>query len=191
VGQLLTGIRMLSENLAARHFAPSDDGFAATKKVTSFAEEALQRVREICRGLVPPQLYQEGLASALRALAANMDVLSDVRCTFTHQGEGDIEDYDVKLQLYRMAQEAINNALKHAQPNHVWIRLIHTAESFVLEVEDDGTGFDVDASTGKSLGLYGMKRRASSVRAGLSIDSESGVGTMVRVTLPTHRLLEG
>ena len=189
VGQLLTGIRMLSENLAARHFAPEDEGFAATKKVTSFAEEALQRVREICRGLVPPQLYQEGLASALRALAANMDVLSDVQCAFTHQGDGDIEDYDAKLQLYRMTQEAISNALKHANPSHVWVRFIATAELFVLEIEDDGSGFDVEANMGKSLGLYSMRRRASSVRATLSMDSEAGVGTMVRITLPRHRLL--
>lgn len=190
VGQLLTGIRMLSENLGSRYFDPSDKGFAATKKVTTFAEEALQRVREICRGLVPPQLYQEGLASALRALAANMDSLSEVRCVFVHQGHADIEDYDAKLQLYRMTQEAINNALKHAQPSHVWIRFIHTHELFTLEIEDDGEGFDVDHSTGKSLGLYSMKRRASSIRATLTIDSEPGVGTMVRATLPTHHQLQ-
>jgi PAS domain S-box-containing protein len=186
VGQLLTGIRMLSENLGARYFDPSDKGFAATKKVTTFAEEALQRVREICRGLVPPQLYQEGLTSALRALAANVDSLSEVRCVFAHQGHADIEDYDAKLQLYRMTQEAINNALKHARPSHVWIRLIHAHDLFTLEIEDDGTGFDVERSMGKSLGLYSMKRRASSIRATLTIDSEPGVGTMVRATLPAH-----
>lgn len=189
VGQLLTGIRMLSENLATRYFDPSEKGFAATKKVTTFAEEALQRVREICRGLVPPQLYQEGLTSALRALAANIDSLSDVRCIFVHQGNVDIEDYDAKLQLYRMTQEAINNALKHAQPSHVWIRFVHTPEVFTLEVEDDGVGFDAERSAGKSLGLYSMKRRASSIRATLTIDSEPGVGTMVRATLPVHHFV--
>lgn len=187
VGQLLTGIRMLSENLGARHFAPTDEGFAASRKVTSFAEEALQRVREICRGLVPPQLYQEGLASALRALTANMDALSEVRCTFLHDGLVDIDDYDTKLQLYRMAQEAINNALKHAQPSHVWIRFTESNGLFTLEIEDDGTGFDIEHSTGRSLGLYSMKRRASSIRAVLTIDSEPGVGTMVRTVLPHQR----
>jgi PAS domain S-box-containing protein len=191
VGQLLTGIRMLSENLAARHFEPSAPGHAATRKVTAFAEEALQRVREICRGLVPPQLYQEGLTSALRALAANIDSLSDVRCIFVHQGTVDIEDYDAKLQLYRMTQEAINNAMKHAEPSHVWIRFIHTHEQFTLEIEDDGVGFDVESNLGKSLGLYSMKRRASSIRATLTIDSEPGVGTMVRAVLPTHHRLRG
>ena len=186
VGQLLTGIRMLSENLGSRHFSPADEGFAASKKITAFAEEALQRVREICRGLVPPQLYQEGLASALQALVANMDALSAVRCSFSHQGTADVEDYDAKLQLYRMAQEAMNNALKHASPSHVWMRFTQTNHLLTLEIEDDGTGFDVEQSTGKSLGLYSMKRRASSIRAELTIDSEDGVGTMIRVVLPLH-----
>lgn len=186
VGQLLTGIRMLSENLSARYFDPEHEGAAAAKKVTSFAEEALQRVREICRGLVPPQLYQEGLALALQALAANMDALSDVRCTFNHQGNADVADYEVKLQLYRIAQEAINNALKHARPSHVWIRLTLEDRHLNLEVEDDGIGFNPEQRTGKSLGLYSMGRRASSIRATLAIDSEEGVGTMIRVVRAAH-----
>jgi signal transduction histidine kinase len=186
VGQLLTGIRMLSENLGTRYFDPAHEGAAAAKKVTSFAEEALQRVREICRGLVPPQLYQEGLASALQTLAANMDALSDVRCTFNHQGNAEVEDFDVKLQLYRIAQEAINNALKHAQPSHVWIRFALEDRLLTLEVEDDGVGFDAEQNTGKSLGLYSMRRRASSIRAALTIDSEEGVGTMIQVSRPAH-----
>ncbi len=184
VGQLLTGIRMLSENLGTRHFSEGDDGFAATRKVTAFAEEALERVREICRGLVPPQLYQEGLASALQGLAATMDALSEVRCTFVHHGAAAVEDYETQLQLYRMAQEATNNALKHAQPGHVWIRLAREEGLVTLEVEDDGQGFDEERSTGRSLGLYGMKRRASSIRATLTIDSEASVGTLVKVVLP-------
>ena len=113
----------------------------------------------------------------------------EARCIFVHQGNGDIEDYDTKLQLYRMTQEAINNALKHAQPSHVWIRFVHTPEVFTLEVEDDGVGFDAERSAGKSLGLYSMKRRASSIRATLTIDSEPGVGTMVRATLPVHHFV--
>ena len=186
VGQLLTGIRMLSENLSTRYFEPDHDGAVAAQKVTSFAEEALQRVREICRGLVPPQLYQEGLASALQTLIANMDALSDVRCTFSHQAGSHIEDQEITLQLYRIAQEAISNALKHARPSHVWTRCAVEDGQLRLEVEDDGIGFDPEQNTGRSLGLYSMKRRASSIRADLSIDSEDGVGTMIRVVRPVH-----
>jgi signal transduction histidine kinase len=89
-----------------------------------------------------------------------------------------------------MTQEAVNNAMKHARPSHVWIRFIHTHEQFTLEIEDDGDGFDVERNVGKSLGLYSMKRRASSIRATLTIDSEPGVGTMVRAVLPTHHQLQ-
>ncbi|MEM1044183.1 MAG: PAS domain S-box protein [Bacteroidota bacterium] len=186
VGQLLTGIRMLSENLGHRYFAPDDDGFAATRKVTAFAEDALQRVREICRGLVPPQLYQEGIGSALQGLCATMDAISDARCSFTHHGGADVVDYETQLQLYRIAQEAVNNALKHAEPEHVWIRLTREDDTVTLEVEDDGQGFDEERKTRRSLGLYSMKRRASSIRAALTIDSELEVGTLVRVELPAE-----
>ena len=185
VGQLLTGIRMFSENLGRRYFEAGSEGAAAAQKVTAFAEEALQRVRDICRGLVPPQLSQEGLASALQGLAANIDVLSDVHCTFSQNATVRVEDYNTKLQLYRIAQEAVNNALKHAGPSHIWIRLASHYETLTLEIEDDGAGFDVDEQgTGASIGLYSMKRRAGSIRATLLIESNSDVGTLVRVSMP-------
>lgn len=184
VGQLLTGIRMLSENLGQRHFSEGSEGAAAARKVTTFAEEALQRVRDICRGLVPPQLYQEGLTAALQGLAANLDAISDVRCVFSTSEDVAVEDYDTTLQLYRIAQEAANNALKHAAPSHVWIRLSAKPEALTLEVEDDGIGFDTEEHARTSIGLYSMKRRASSIRASLAIESSEEVGTMVRVTLP-------
>ncbi len=186
VGQLLTGIRMLSENLGNRYFAPDDEGFAATRKVTTFAEDALQRVRDICRGLVPPQLYQEGIGSALQGLCATMDAISEVRCSFAHHNEANVEDYETQLQLYRIAQEAVNNALKHAAPQNIWIRFTRENDLVTLEVEDDGKGFDEERETGRSLGLYSMKRRASSIRASLTIDSEIDVGTLVKVVLPTE-----
>lgn len=184
VGQLLTGIRMLSENLGRRYFEPGSDGAAAAQKVTAFAEEALQRVRDICRGLVPPQLAHEGLGAALQGLAATLDAVSDVRCTFSGSPEVETDEYETNLQLYRIAQEAANNALKHARPSHVWIRLTAHADALTLEVEDDGVGFDPDEHARTSIGLYSMRRRASSVRAALTIESSAELGSLVRVRLP-------
>ena len=188
VGQLLTGIRMLSENLGRRYFAEDSEGAAAAGKVTAFAEEALQRVRDICRGLVPPQLYQEGLAAALQGLTASLDALSDVRCTFIRRADVDVEDDETKLQLFRIAQEAANNALKHANAHHIWIRLVVQDHALTLEVEDDGEGFDTERLERTSIGLYSMKRRASSIRATLSIESSEELGTMVRVSLPLRTM---
>lgn len=188
VGQLLTGIRMLSENFAHRYAAELGDGAGVALKVKAFADEALQRVRDICRGLAPPQLYQEGLAAALHGLASNLDSISDVQCEFVHESDVDVEDYDTKLQLYRIAQEAANNALKHATATAVWIRLGATATALTLDVEDDGCGFDPDQERRQSIGLYSMSRRASSIRASLSIDSQEGVGSTVSVVLPLRAL---
>ena len=188
VGQLLTGIRMLCDNFAHRYEAELSDGAAAALKVKSFADEALQRVRDICRGLAPPQLYQEGLAAALQGLAANLDSVSDVRCEFVHTSEIDVDDYEMKLQLYRIAQEAANNALKHAKATRVWIRLGSADSALTLEIEDDGLGFDPELRRDKSIGLYSMKRRASIVRASLDIESHEDVGTTVRIALPLQEL---
>lgn len=188
VGQLLTGIRMMSENFCHRYAAELGDGAAGALRVKDFAEQALQRVRDICRGLAPPQLYQEGLAAALHGLAANLDSISDIRCAFVHATDIDVEVYETKLQLYRIAQEAATNALKHAGATHVWIRLGSVDSALVLEIEDDGTGFDPELQRGQSIGLYSMSRRASSIRATLNIESNSDVGTVVRVTLPLRAL---
>jgi PAS domain S-box-containing protein len=188
VGQLLTGIRMLGENLVTRLVGAGtadDASVDVARRMNGFAQEAVQRVREICRGLAPPQLLQEGMAFSLEALAAQAAaVAEDVACTFTWDQEAEIEDRDAKLQLYRIAQEAVHNALKHAHPSHIQIHLRSDCNVVVLEVEDDGSGFDVERSLGKSIGLYGMHRRASSIRSTLTIRSGSG-GTTVRVRLPS------
>lgn len=188
VGQLLTGIRMLCDNFGNRYGDELGDGLETVRKVKTFSTEALQRVRDICRGLAPPQLYQEGLAAALHGLASNLDSLSDIRCTFVHTTDLDVEDYDTKLQLYRIAQEAANNALKHAEATHLWLRLGLAEAGLVLEIEDDGHGFDPDQQRRHSLGLYSMHHRASSIRASLAIDSHPDVGTVVRAALPLREL---
>lgn len=186
VGQLLTGIRMLSENLATRHFAPEAEGATTARRITQFAGEATERVREICRGLAPPQLYQEGLTDALSGLVSHIQSVSGLRCSFKSDLAVEITQRNTKIQLYRIVQEALNNALKHSGATHLWVR-VHDEEGYlVVEVEDDGKGFDLaEADAAKqSIGLYSMQRRASSIRGTLEIDSEPDVGTTIRVTRP-------
>lgn len=185
VGQLLTGIRMMSDNLVARLTATERDEatLEVARKIGRFAYEAAQRVREICRGLAPPQLFQESLAYALESLTTHADSCSETRCTFSWDTQAEVYDREAKLQLYRIAQEAVNNALKHARAAHIRVRLALVGEDVALEVEDDGVGFDVDTEQGRSIGLYSMQRRASSVRAHLTVSSRPG-RTLVRVLLP-------
>jgi len=182
VGQLLTGVRMLSDSLATRY--EGQDGADTAARVGTYAAEALDRVRAICRGLVPPQLYNEGAATALAELVTHVDALGPTRCVYRHDGRADLHASDAALQLYRIAQEALSNALKHAQAETVWVYFGYDDDDLVMEIEDDGRGFVLDAQRARSIGLYSMMRRAHSTGASLVIETRPGAGTTVRVSIP-------
>ena len=182
VGQLLTGVRMLSDSLATRY--NGQDGADTAARVGAYAAEALDRVRAICRGLVPPQLYNEGAATALAELVTHVDALGPTRCVYRHDGRADLHAPDAALQLYRIAQEALSNALKHAQAETVWVYFGYDDDDLVMEIEDDGRGFVLDAQRARSIGLYSMTRRAHSTGASLVIETRPGAGTTVRVSIP-------
>ncbi len=182
VGQLLTGVRMLSEGLALQNAGHESETTVA--RIAAYSAEALDRVRAICRGLVPPQLYSEGAVGALDELVDHVDALGPVRCTFRHDGRTDLYDPDAALQVYRIAQEALSNALRHANAETVWVYFGRDEDDLIVEIEDDGQGFVLDAERAHSIGLYSMHRRAHSIGATLAIETRPGGGTTVRVTLP-------
>ena len=180
VGQLLTGVRMLAQNLEERHVQPGTGGHPQIQSIISYADEAAQHVSDLQRGLMPVQMERAGLAQALQELAGNTDVLPDVRCSYEHDGCTDVHAPETKLQLYRIAQEATNNALKHADPTEIVITLTSTKGMLHLGVEDDGTGFNVDERAHASLGLHSMHYRARAINAELDVQSAQGEGTTVR-----------
>lgn len=184
VGQWLTSVRMLSQNLAERYFSENEPGHEQIQRVISYTQRASEMARELQRGLSSVQAQEGGLPEALEDLALSIDQLPDVKATFEREGPCEVDDTEMKLQLYRVAQEAANNALKHAAPSHIHIRLAQDESALELVVTDDGVGFDLEAATGKSLGLHSMRYRAGAIDADLSIDSRAGQGTMVRCTLP-------
>ena len=186
VGQLLTSVRMLSEGLAEDpSLAQALGGLDETAgRIAAYAAEALDRVRSACRGLVPPPFPAGGVAGALADLAEHADALGPARCEFQHDAGADLADPDAALQAYRIAQEAVANALRHAGATAVQIRLGRDAGRVVVEVADDGVGFAADAERGRSLGLPGMARRARSVGATLDVGPRPGGGTTVRAAFP-------
>ena len=184
VGQLLTGIRMLTQNLTDRHFPdPDSEGHALAQKIIGYADEAAEHVSDLQRGLMPVQSDQGGLAQALKELSANTDGLPGIDCVYVHDGVADIREQEVKLQLYRIAQEATNNALKHADASYIKIALKDHGGTFVLEVEDDGVGFDPQDTAEESLGLHSMKYRARAIDATIDIRSAPGRGTTIRCAI--------
>lgn len=186
-GQILTSLRMLSTSLARRYFEESDEGYEQARQVAELAREAHSSVQRIYRHLIPRRLETETLREALEALALQAKAIPGVTVHFAGDEGLRFRDPEVKLQLYRIAQEALANAIKHAEASEVAIGLHRQDGDVVLEVCDNGQGFDVSAAveSTEAIGLYSMRYRAHSINAGLEIDSTPGAGTRVRCALPT------
>lgn len=184
IGPLLTAVRMLSEGIAAPPRPAPDDDAETAGRIAAYAAEALDRVRDVGLGLAPPPFDEGGVAGALADLAAYVDALGPAQCVFRRAGDADVHDPAVALQVYRVVQEATTNALRHAHAETVRIDLGRDGGDLVVEVTDDGVGFDADAPRARSLGLENMAWRARSVGASLTVEGRPGAGTTVRLVLP-------
>ena len=131
--------------------------------------------------LRPPILESEGLKTALRTRLEMVEGRSGLETEFKAEGIGDLSP-DIEEGLYRIAQEVLNNILKHAQANKVTIHLGRDRQKVILEITDDGIGFEPTTIQGNSgLGLAGMEERAALLGGQLSVNSKPGEGTRVRV----------
>ena len=144
---------------------------------------ALEEVRDIARRLRPEALDDLGLRNALRALVAS--VARDARIDITPEIEADLPPLspEQELVVYRVAQEALTNAVRHADAGALRFSLRRGGDAVLLTVEDDGRGFDPALVSGAS-GIRGMRERALLVRARLEVDSAPGRGTAVTLRTP-------
>lgn len=181
VGQYLTGVRMLSRNLAER--LGGDPHKQQADKIVRYADEASEAVQTIYRGLTPTRIDRGSLVGALEDLVTTTDGLPGIRASFEFDPGADVLDSAAKLQLYRIAQEATNNAIKYAQASHLEIRLERNGQELTLSVADDGIGFDFNHERQKSIGLFSMTYRARQIRGELEVDTVPGDGTVVRCSV--------
>ena len=154
------------------------------------AGEALARAREIAKSvhdlshrLHPARLRLIGLVAALQALRYELAQPGTV-ITFTHDDVPSTLSPDVTLCLFRVAQEALQNAIKYSNARQISVRLAGGPREITLSVVDEGVGFDVDAMWAKGLGLVSMKERLDAIGGSLEIHSAAGVGTRVDATVP-------
>jgi len=135
--------------------------------------DAITEARHIARGLSPVELEPQGLSVALEQLATNVSNMFDVKCTFTCQ-QVDSCDNATAVHLYRIAQEAVNNAIKHGHPKHVWVALLFASGRMNLTVEDDGTGIVEEPEQTKGMGLQIMAYRAKLIGGQLDVHRQEG-----------------
>ena len=180
VNQSLTGLLLRLE--AAREAAPPEleAELADTK---ALANQAMTELLSLARQLRPTALDDLGLVAAI---GGQVEQLGSGEIEAHLEAEGDFSDLgdDQQLVVYRVAQEALNNAARHSEAARVDVRLRREAGAgVVLEVSDDGRGFAFDESQ-RGLGIGGMRERALLVGAELTIESRPGAGTTVRLDVP-------
>jgi PAS domain S-box-containing protein len=139
--------------------------------------------RDLARGLHPIELSTAGLGNALRELTYRACHSQHLNCRFIYPRPIRIRDDAVSLNLYRIAQEAVNNAIKHGKPTELTVSLTRKRSSLVLEVSDNGTGFS-EKQCAKGMGIDIMQHRANVIGGKLTVASRDGRGTTVTCTLP-------
>ena len=182
LGQSLTGLGYLVGGLSEKLAATSPQDTAVAKQIIETVKEAVGQVRALSRGLDPIGLEADGLANALGELACTFRATSGVSCEFRCDCPVSLEAFTA-THLYRIAQEALTNAARHAHAKHVVVSLTEGVESLSLRLEDDGIGIAAGARDNEGMGLRVMRYRAGAIGATLAVSPGRNAGTVVTCTL--------
>jgi signal transduction histidine kinase len=193
LGQQLAALRINLQVMRGQ----DGEGADATRidDCLAIVTQLIAQVRQRALDLHPAVLDDLGLHAALQWLCERQAQRSGVAVVLNADPELPRLPEPVELACFRIVQEAMANALKYAQAQHIEVTVSLAAAQLVLEVQDDGRGFDPQlrgpSSAGSSLGLTGMRERAQQLGGSFEIDSQPGHGTRLRVTFPLTDLLAG
>jgi signal transduction histidine kinase len=186
-GQSLTalglGLRGISTTLAQ----DQNKADAKLKQLELLTAEALTELQRLISDLRPSHLDDLGLAATLRWYANQVAERTGINVSVDVRGETYILPIEVRTALFRIAQEAVNNTVKHAGASNIWIVLSFAERSVSVQVRDDGSGFDgniISMKSRTSWGLIGMRERAALLGGELAINSKPGMGTAIEVSIP-------
>jgi signal transduction histidine kinase len=185
LGQHLTATALASKVLAKKLANQAKVEPATADRVVLMVEEAIEMTRRLAHTLHPIDLGADGLVNGLQNLAATLSKAFNVSCRLQHSGNVVLNDPKAGIHLYRIAQEAATNAIRHGCARNLVISLDGTSNSIMLAVTDDGTGLPKDARDKKGLGLRIMDYRAGMIGAMFDIQNlPSGGARAVCVFAP-------
>jgi signal transduction histidine kinase len=181
LGQQLTAIEMLCAGLKS-DIAAQPKFARQVERIAHSIRETITFVRLVARGLAPESDDPDALQVSLIALVELTNSLGAVKCRLECPRPVLLADPSKAVPLYRIAQEAVNNALKHSGGTEVVVRLMQNEEVLKLQVSDNGTG--LRKSKGDGMGLHVMKHRASSIGAQLTVEAKPSRGVSITCVLP-------
>jgi signal transduction histidine kinase len=158
---------------------------AEARRIVRLIEESVLQTRQIARGLLLNSIKPQRLAAELEEFAAAVTQQSRVPCRFAVSGATDTTDEQTASHLFRIAQEAVRNALRHARPKSIEIALTADAEHLTLIVSDDGAGLSV-SRPGAGVGLRIMGHRATIIGGDLTVERSDSGGTSVHCRVPAR-----
>jgi PAS domain S-box-containing protein len=182
LGQQLTGIAIISKVLEQKLQRQSLKEAASAKEIAQLVNEAINQTRQLSRGLHPVSLDEDGLMSALQALATTTQNVFGVACTFTCNSPVPVKDPSAAIHLYRIAQEAVTNAIRHGQTKQILLELSADHNGAALIIENDGRDFPARLPKSKGIGLQVMSYRAEMIGGALNVQPRAGGGTRVTCT---------
>lgn len=186
LGGQLTGIAMLTKALLNRLENEESPYASDVSDLARHIDDAHTQLRSISRGLLPVEMLPQGLARALEELAAITDKTDTLSCTFDSDG---VQIYQpaAAMHLYRIAQEAVSNAIRHAEPTQITIHLDEDDDHAVMRISNNGSPFQHLADGGPGMGIRTMKHRADMIRGELRVIPTDTNGTTVICRVPNKR----
>ena len=190
IGQTLTALRIDISHFQSNKLLMDDDVRERWSRAKRLTEDAVRTVRDISLLLRPSLLDDLGLEPALRWQTEEFTRRTGITCHFSAEGLQEHIPDAWKTCVFRIVQEAIHNCEKHAAPTLVRVAIRQDTEQLIVDIEDDGCGFDLHGKSvpqGTGLGIVGMRERAAMVGGNLHIQSSPGRGTKLTVHLPLAR----
>lgn len=190
LGQILIALKiemgLLKQNVVKNNsFTGSEDMLDEFDSIVSLIDITIKTTRRIMNGLRPELLELHGLVAAIKVYILEFEDRQHIKCEFTNNMLENEINQQQKLVLYRILQEALNNIAKHSKATCVTIQLNREANAMILEIKDNGIGFNKNnSSRPDSYGIIGMKERVVLLKGKLEITSKPNKGTCVKVEIP-------
>lgn len=188
IGQMLTALRFNLQSINLQQLAEAKDKLA---EINDIATGLIRGVRIATFNLTPPELSDYGISPGLQKLASELSKLTGKQILFENRTNFSQRfDSITETNLYRITQEAVNNAIKYAESNYILITLSHSEEILSILVDDDGRGFDVQnpkrkiAEDGSGMGISFMRERVNFINGRLFIHSTPNQGTRITINMP-------
>ena len=179
LGQHLSGAAYLADSLREQLTQRRLPEVFAAERLTKVTEEAIQLTRDLARGLLPVPAEPAGLLTALGELAARLRSVLQIRCRFLSRTAVVIEDETMATHLYRIAQEAVHNAVRHGKATKIHLSLNLRGRCLRLVVRDNGVGIHATAPRAGGMGLSIMRYRAGLIHGSLNVQPRASGGTEV------------